>query len=240
MMIHRLTLLAILFAAVLPGSSTGAEKPKPSKQIAHTPRKIEGWTIHVDNKLLGEEKAIGDQILSALGHKLYLVKVVIPPDRLPQLQQVPIFLDLNHELGPMQYHPDSGWLRRKGYDVAMTKAVHIPRARYLIGTDFHRRQPWAVLHELAHAYHDRVLGFNHPGIRAAYDKAKANGSYEKVLHIHGRKSRHYALSDHKEYFAELTESYFGRNDFYPFVRPELKEHDAEAYRVLEEVWGIKR
>ncbi len=28
-----------------------------------------------------------------------------------------------------------------------------------------------------------------------------------------------------EYFAEGTEAYFYRNDFYPFVRAELKDHD---------------
>ena len=29
------------------------------------------------------------------------------------------------------------------------------------------------LHELAHAYHDQILSFEHPEIIAAYEKAKA-------------------------------------------------------------------
>ena len=48
--------------------------------------------------------------------------------------------------------------------------------------------------------------------------------------------RHYALSNHKEYFAEGTEAYFYRNDFYPFVRAELKEHDPALHDLLKSIW----
>ncbi|MEE3219803.1 MAG: zinc-dependent peptidase, partial [Planctomycetota bacterium] len=65
--------------------------------------------------------------------------------------------------------------------------------------------------------------------------------YEKVLLYNGRKVRHYALTNHKEYFAECSEAYFGTNDFYPFVRAELKEHDPHVYALLDEIWrGIPR
>ncbi len=52
--------------------------------------------------------------------------------------------------------------------------------------------------------------------------------------------KHYGLNNHKEYFAESTEAYFGVNDFYPFVRAELKEHDPKMFGVLEAVWGKVR
>jgi dipeptidyl-peptidase-4 len=94
-----------------------------------------------------------------------------------------------------------------------------------------------VLHELAHAYHDQVLGFDHPGIIEAYAKAKASGVYEQVLQYTGKRVRHYALTDHKEYFAEGTEAYFYRNDFYPFVGAELKEHDPALHALLVQIWG---
>ena len=35
-----------------------------------------------------------------------------------------------------------------------------------------------------------------------------------------------------------TEAFFGQNDFYPFVKAELREHDPEITRVLTEVWGV--
>ena len=80
--------------------------------------------------------------------------------------------------------------------------------------------------------HDR----NHPEILAAYEEAKAAGIYESVLAHTGRKVRHYALSNHKEYFAEGTEAFFYRNDFYPFVRAELREHDPELHDLLIDIW----
>ena len=45
------------------------------------------------------------------------------------------------------------------------------------------------------------------------------------------------LSNHKEYFAESTESYLGVNDFYPFVRAELKEYDPDMFSLMEMIWG---
>jgi dipeptidyl-peptidase-4 len=93
-----------------------------------------------------------------------------------------------------------------------------------------------VLHELAHAYHDQVLTFQHPGIQGAYREAKKGGAYDSVLRISGMKERHYAMTDPQEYFAEGTEAYFGTNDFYPFVRAELRVHDPKLFHLLEELW----
>ncbi len=58
-----------------------------------------------------------------------------------------------------------------------------------------------------------------------------------MLHIRGADCRHYALTDPKEFFAEMTEAYFGTNDFFPFVRAELQRSDPETFALLEEIWG---
>src|SRR5205814_2975962 len=65
-----------------------------------------------------------------------------------------------------------------------------------------------------------------------FKAAKESGKYEKVLYFNGQTKRHYALNNDQEYFAESTEAYFGTNDFYPFVRPELKEFDPQMYEVI--------
>jgi hypothetical protein len=41
--------------------------------------------------------------------------------------------------------------------------------------------------------------------------------YDKVRYIHGGEKKAYATTDPKEYFAEISEAYFGKNDFYPFT-----------------------
>jgi hypothetical protein len=100
-----------------------------------------------------------------------------------------------------------------------------------------KSQPSMVLHELAHAYHDQVLGFANKEVRAAYERAKARGIYDSVKRNNGKTERAYALSDDHEYFAEATEAFFGTNDFFPFVRAELKDHDPELFAILEKVWS---
>ena len=96
------------------------------------------------------------------------------------------------------------------------------------------------MHELAHAYHDQILTFDHPDIIAAFRKAHQSGSYDRVMLFTGQNVRHYAMTNNKEYFAEGTEAYFYRNDFYPFVRAELKKHDPDLHTVLEKIWGPAR
>ncbi len=137
----------------------------------------------------------------------------------------------------MQYHPNRGWLLANGYDPRLVKHVHIPRAKALLDRGQWAKHPYVVLHELAHSFHDQVLSFDHPKIISAYDQMKEEGIYEKVLLYTGRKVKHYGLSNHKEYFAESTEAYFGVNDFYPFVRAELKQHDPRMFDLMVEFWG---
>jgi dipeptidyl-peptidase-4 len=102
-----------------------------------------------------------------------------------------------------------------------------------------REQPAMLIHELAHAYYDRVLKRDAPDVVAAFEKAKAGGTYDRVLHVGGRRERAYAMNNVDEYFAEGTEAYFATNDFYPFVRAELIEHDPDLARALERVWAAK-
>jgi dipeptidyl-peptidase-4 len=94
-----------------------------------------------------------------------------------------------------------------------------------------------MLHEMAHAWHDQIITFKDPEILAAFQSAVESKKYEEVLHMNGRIRRHYSLTDHKEYFAEGTEAFVGTNDFYPFVRPELKQHDPELHSLLQKIWG---
>ncbi len=202
-------------------------------------RRIEGWTVWVDIQLLeGFDEALGEKALALLQHQLFGVKLLMPEDRVEKLQQIAIRLDRdNKTLRGIQYHPSEQWLRNNGHDPRAAKMVHIPQAEAFVARSLSAAQPKVILHELAHAYHDQFLGFDHGGIRRAFRQASAGGQYESVLHIRGQNARHYALTDHKEYFAEGTEAYFGGNDFYPFVRSELQEHDPLLHQLLQEIWG---
>ena len=225
-----------------PASRPRDAEVAPPPPASRTARQIEGWTVRVDDRLTaGPDAALGGRALKFLEAKLVEIKLVVPPARVAQLQKIPIVLDLTcGRLGPMQYHPSAGWLRANGYPADLAKCVHLPRAADVVTRRNVNEQPWVILHELAHAYHDQVLGFDEPRVMQAYRQFKASGRGEKVLLYDGRRVRHYGLTDHKEFFAEMTEAYFGANDFYPFNRAELKEADPDAHALLSAVWGGER
>ena len=50
--------------------------------------------------------------------------------------------------------------------------------------------------------------------------------------------RAYALANPQEYFAECTEAFFGHNDFFPYTRAVLKQHDPEMFGLLEKLWNL--
>jgi hypothetical protein len=192
----------------------------------------------VDGRLLkGPDEALGTRALRFLEGKLSDIKIVVPEDKLKKLQSVVIVLDLTHgNLGPMQYHPSAGWLKANGYSTELAKCVHLPRAADLATRRNINEQPWVILHELAHAYHDQVLSFDEPRIKDAYEKFKKSGRGDKTLLYNGKRVKHYALTNPMEFFAEMTEAYFGVNDFFPFNRAEMKEAEPEIYELLNHIW----
>ena len=219
------------------GDARVDDKLDPSKPTSRTIRNIEGWTVRIDDRLLSPpHDALGTRAIKLLEAKLADITFVVPADRLAKLQAVPIVLDLTHgKLHAMQYHPSPEWLQEHGYACDLAKCVHICEAADFVAVRQVNEQPWVVLHELAHAYHDQVLGFDDPRIVAAYERFKQSGHGDSVLLITGRRVRHYGLTDPKEFFAEMTEAYFGMNDFFPFNRAELMTAEPEIFELLKSI-----
>ncbi len=235
----HLLVLGIVTISLLAAADENRQKPEPPKPMSHSVRHIEGWTVHVDDRLLeAAHEELGKRALRLLESKLVDIEGAVAEDRLEKLKTVTIVLDLSHgKLRSMQYHPSAGWLKNNGYSTDLAKCVHIPRAEGFVSPQFNNRQPWAVLHELAHAYHDQVLGFEDAEIKAAWQRIVDGGHYESVLHISGRMTKHYALTDQKEFLAEMSESFFGMNDFFPFNRAELQSEEPAVYELLCKIWG---
>ncbi len=223
-----------------PKEATEAKRTSPGSTARFDPvvRDIEGWTVHVDPALLeGEHQQEGAKALQMLANHLQRIKILVPETPLADLQKVEIWIERKHpRLGAMQYHPSRGWLVEHGHDPRLHRKVHITRAAALLSRGQMLKHPAVILHELAHGYHDQVLGFDHPEVKLAYEAARDAGIYEKVLLYTGKPVKHYGLSNHKEYFAEGTEAYFYRNDFYPFVRAELQRHDPRLHDLLKKIW----
>jgi hypothetical protein len=238
-----LSILATVICCTAPSYSAGENPTEPEQsQTPGTGERLQmkGWTIHLNSKLRQTEPEKTTEMLELLDVQLERVVKVVPAKALKQLRAVPIWINPQYEgVRPTaEYHPGAGWLRDNDRDPAMVKAVEITNVSNFAFEN--RRMPYVILHELAHAYHDRVLGFDEPAVIAAFEAARESGGYEKVQRFNGRTTvidKAYALSNHKEYFAESTEAYFGKNDFYPFNRGELKEHDVQMHDLLGKLWG---
>jgi hypothetical protein len=218
-----------------------AEDSGPSSPVERETRDIAGWQVRISRDLLNRQRVETERALELLKAQLDDIVRVVPPHAVAELRKVPLYVSPEYpgQSPTAEYHSDAGWLRAARRDPAMARCVEFSNVRIFEAEV--RRMPVLALHELSHAYHDRVLGFDHAGIAAAYDQAKAGGRYDRVERqdSEGRKrmDRAYAMTDPREYFAECTEAFFGHNDFFPYTRAQLKEHDPAMFALLEKLWN---
>jgi hypothetical protein len=201
-------------------------------------RQVEGWTVLVNKKFLADQPELADRALTLLRFQLYQVARRLPEQAVESLRGIKIWLEGDEPHHPCAaYHPDAGWLKAHAMNPDKARCVEIANARKFLEWTFD--QPWMVLHELAHGYHHQVLdkGFRNPEIKAAFDQAMEAKSYGSVLRLSGKVEKAYAATNPIEYIAEATEAFFGTNDFYPFVKAELKEHDPALFDLLGKLWG---
>jgi hypothetical protein len=206
----------------------------PLDRAAYDNVELRGWTVLVAPGYR-DEPALRDEVLALLDDHLYRINRAVPSPALDRLHDVEIWAELDmHKTRCMCYHVSPDWLLANGYNPDKAGTVEIGNARAFL--DWTHAQPWMVLHELAHAYHDQVLGFDNEDVHAAFQAKVDSGDYEEVLHISGAPRRHYALTNDHEYFAEATEAWFGTNDFHPFVRAELIQVDPVGADLMERIW----
>jgi hypothetical protein len=208
-------------------------------------REIDGWTLHINKVLLTPEKIPAmDKALELLKIQLDEIIRVVPAPAVAELKKVPLYFSPPYPTtgSRAEYHPGADWLKENGRDLVMAKGVEFTNVDSF--EEETRRMPNFTLHELAHAYHDGFLprGFGNPDLRKAYENAKASGGYDRVERQDAkgnkRMDRAYAMTNPQEYFAEGTEAYFTRNDFFPYNRAELEKHDPAMAKLLGTLWGV--
>jgi hypothetical protein len=125
---------------------------------AYRERQIEGWRVLVNQKLdCDGQRKLCDDTLKLLGDHLYRISRVVPAEALTKLRQVPIWVELAHPKHKcMCYHPSPVWLREHQMNPEKAGTVELANAATFL--KWTHEQPWMVLHELAHAYHHKVLG----------------------------------------------------------------------------------
>lgn len=202
------------------------------KSSPYQERNVAGWKVRIQKDLMGDH-ILQQRALRELEKQLAKISVRLPYKAVKQLQTVKILLYKN----------------KQGVDENVT-AYYSPLYKAVVFHDAKKLhelsniQNAVVLHELAHGYHDIVLGYDNLEIIESYENALQTGLYKNVKVQGGRTAPEaYALTNDKEYFAELSESYFStkigsfENDYYPFNRYDLKKYDYNGYRLAEKMWG---
>ncbi len=206
---------------------------------AYQRESIQGFTILINPAVLQHQQETGE-MRQELNRQLAAIARVVPAQPLSVLKKVRIWIEWAKQ--PQEaatFHPSAQWLSQHGYNPEKAGCVEVSNTRHLIQWS-QSAQPWMMLHELAHAYQHHVLGNENANVNAAYQHALNQKLYISVPYILGGKQKAYALTNAKEYFAELSEAYFGKNDFFPFTRAELKAYDPVGYRLMETSWGKPR
>jgi hypothetical protein len=205
----------------------------------YSQREIQGFTVLVNpevDKHSDEAKAA----FAELESQLKKINEVVPEKPLLALKKVKLWIEWEaNKTGAAETHHSPKWLKDHGYNPDKAPGVEINNLTHFVEWS-QKTQPWMIMHELAHAYHFTVLGEKYAPLQDAYKQAMEKKLYDSVEFVHGGKRKAYAATNPAEYFAELSEAYFGKNDFFPFTRGELEKHDPVGFELMKKAWGTPR
>ena len=210
-------------------------------------RDLLGFRLMINHDLVDSEPELLDRVLLQLEHDIDQISSLVPQPQFDVLRASTIWIELQGSMAMggragrgMCFHPSAQWLTNHGLLAEKEGGVEIIRAADY--PQWRLNQPFMLFHELAHAYHWR-LGFDHPEVKSAYEEAMKSGLYDSVdynMSSNGEPVRGYAANNEREYFAELSEAYFGLNDYFPFTRRQLEAHDPAGLDMVRRLWSLPR
>lgn len=199
---------------------------------------IDGFNFKINR--LGMSAEHLDSILTTLGVQAKQLRDSLPPHALEVMEERPVWITYvpPSGTGTACFHPSKEWLLNNDFPPQMTACVHICDTRkYLL---YHSHVN-TLLHEMSHYYHFHVLGFSNTEIITTYNSVRASGIYYPTIEHTSSvgivcQQTAYCMTNEKEYFAECSEAYWGKNDFYPYNREEFLEFDPQGYYLVKSMW----
>jgi hypothetical protein len=231
------TLLA--FAPVL-RADPPAKAPKGYER-----QTIEGFTLYVSQTVLDQKHdGFMRPPTRVLESELSDLRRILHPKIVRILQGIPIWVEWHKSdaLSPgavaRYYGGPANELIKLGGDGKRANCVEILTLKTLAsmrrpGTAL---QQVIVLHEMAHAVHHRLLGWDNPELEAIFKQAVDRKLYDEVNDRFGRRRKAYARTNAAEYFAEVSCAYLDSCNYYPFNFEQLRSHDPAAFKFVERVW----
>lgn len=189
-------------------------------------RETHGFKVYIDKEVLAEHEEKIEAVYSLVEDQLNYMKHRFPVKVMEKLAAENVKIIINDDCEGedwddcpgFAYRPYAWWLPEFN-----SKAIMIRQIDILL--KINAGQPAGIAHEMAHAYHELFLpdGFDNQMIIDAYQKAVDSGKYEQVNHIFTsytgdrERVRARAMINEREFFAEMSEALWLRNDYEPFT-----------------------
>jgi hypothetical protein len=192
-----------------------------------------------------KDKELTQKILDRLSVQTESVGKLLPIQKLKTLMPIRIWVELNaRELGYAEYHAYEEWIKVNRYNPHKYKCIEISNViNYLNWSSEDPLISSVLIHEIAHVYYHRLSIEAKAKVQQVYNQAKNNGLYQNSVRLGTHKSgksfplmQAWALQDEWEYFSELTESLFAKNDYFPHTSKQLAEYDPSGYQLIRSLW----
>lgn len=236
--------------------------PLCGQAIAFTPdpaTSYDRFQRHGFKVMVSKRLQDGGECLERLNERLEVIAEVVPSLHLGILREVTVWIEPRKD-GPIAPsigdtagafyvpHQTKSDLKHYGLRPEMKGGVVVFADGYLRGEDGKRATvlaPGFLLHEMAHAIHDQLLGYDEPSVKTAYQRALDGKLYDavqtRIFDEHGQlrveRRPAYARTNDLEYFAELSVAYFDQGNWsYPKTRDDLADHDPGGYVLMDSFW----
>ena len=240
----------VVFVILFVANSAPCQTPKPpaapkikAEQVpGYTPMLIEGFTILVSDETMQhkDDPKYAKKPLEVLEQELKIIVSMMPARSVGILRGVFIWVDWDKSVAMANGRAGSALavyygghqlnMMAKGMHPLRAKNVSVLRMKSLTAEHQPDRDSGrcVLLHEIAHAVHDQVIGREHPAVKAAYRQAMER----KLL-----ADDSYAATNEAEFFAEMSCAFYDQLEYHPKTRSALVKHDPVTAKVMEAVWG---
>ena len=142
--------------------------------------------------------------------------------------------------GCITFHPSADWLRAHNMNPSMQGGIELIHPYEFLndGIGFLDKHKILFLRELVWGCKFTTPSLkNNYKITQAYNHARSCGLYQYVADWSNRniKLQSEARNDENWYFTVLTETYFAKNNQYPFDRTELMNYDPVGFKMIQDV-----
>lgn len=230
-----LALPAALWLSSIPAAAQGFLPTSDYRQ-----EKASGFTLYVAPAVSTQGNKESREALNLLRAKVAEATKTLPSAAIAELRKIAIFVE--HQSASdtcIGYHPGVEPLNPGEVNPDKSQAIEIGS----LSCFFKKAsgdEPMILIRELALAYQDHVLGWETPDVDAIYLRAKRSGQYELVPYVSGGMMPPASMASPQFFFAETSESLFGKNDHFPFHLEDLIRYDPEACAVVAKAWGNAR